>query len=125
MLEATLERVCDLAGASLDEIECWLGPCIGPTHFEVGAEVVEAFLGAESGAHSDFHQPSAQGAGRSMLDLAALGRARLRQAGVRHLQGNDSTLMWCTRNDPCRYFSYRHSPVTGRMAALIWVGPAS
>ncbi|MFM2341450.1 MAG: peptidoglycan editing factor PgeF [Pseudomonadota bacterium] len=125
VLEATLARVCGLAGAAPGEIECWLGPCIGPTHFEVGAEVVEAFLGPAAGLRSAFHEPSPRGAGRSMLDLAALGRARLQQAGVRHLLGNDSTRAWCTRNDPGRYFSYRHSPVTGRMAALIWLNALS
>ena len=124
VLEATLARVCRLAGAAPDEIECWLGPCIGPTHFEVGPEVVAAFLGTAAAERSAFHQPSPGGQGRSMLDLAALGRERLRRAGVMALGGNDSSLSWCTRNDPARYFSYRHSACTGRMAALVWLGPA-
>jgi YfiH family protein len=121
VLEATLDRVCHLAGALPHEIECWLGPCIGPTHFEVGAEVVAAFLGTGAGPRSVFHVPSARGDQRSMLDLAALGRVRLQRAGVQHLSGNDSTLAWCTRNDPGRYFSYRHRSITGRMAALVWL----
>lgn len=124
VLEATLALVCRLAGAAPDEIECWLGPCIGPTHFEVGPEVVAAFLGTAAAERSAFHQPSPGGQGRSMLDLAALGRERLRRAGVMALGGNDSSLSWCTRNDPARYFSYRHSACTGRMAALVWLGPA-
>ncbi|KDB54312.1 hypothetical protein X805_01580 [Sphaerotilus natans subsp. natans DSM 6575] len=123
VLEATLARVCALAGAAPDEIECWLGPCIGPTHFEVGPEVVAAFLGTGAGERSAFHQPSPGGQGRSMLDLAALGRARLHRAGVVALSGNDSSLSWCTRNDPTRYFSYRHRACTGRMAALVWIDP--
>ncbi|MFM2347693.1 MAG: peptidoglycan editing factor PgeF [Pseudomonadota bacterium] len=121
VLEATLARVCHLAGAAPHEIECWLGPCIGPMHFEVGPEVVTAFLGPQAGERSVFHQPSPGGLGRSMLDLAALGRERLRRASVAVLNGNDSSLSWCTRNDPARYFSYRHSACTGRMAALIWL----
>ena len=27
----------------------------------------------------------------------------------------------CTHHDPARFFSYRRDPVTGRMAALIWL----
>lgn len=94
---ATLARVCALAGAAPDEIECWLGPCIGPTHFEVDPEVVAPFSARRwrlSAAR--FHQPSPGGQGRSMLDLAALGRERLRRAGVMALGGNDSNLSWCT-----------------------------
>jgi len=91
----------------------------------VGAEVVEAFLGAQAGACGAFHRPSAAGGGRSMLDLAGLGRDRLRRAGVQALGGNDSSLAWCTRNDPARYFSYRHSARTGRMAALVWIRSGS
>lgn len=125
VLEATLARVCELAQAPPDQIECWLGPCIGPTHFEVGPEVVAAFLGAEAGERSAFHRPSPGGPGRSLLDLAALGRERLRRAGVLAPSGNDSSLPWCTRNDPARYFSYRHSARTGRMAALVWIRSGS
>ena len=29
----------------------------------------------------------------------------------------------CTHRDAARFYSYRRDPVTGRMAALIWLDP--
>src|SRR5208337_1447633 len=56
----------------------WLGPAIGPGAFEVGAEVREALLEADSGAQAAF-APNARG--RFMADLAQLARRRLAALG--------------------------------------------
>ena len=52
----------------------WLGPCIGPGAFEVGAEVRQAFMSAQAGA-ADCFQPGPTG--KYYADLAALARQRL------------------------------------------------
>ena len=70
------------------EIMAWLGPCIGPTAFEVGAEVKAVFDIGQPGA-GQFFKPSVQG--KYLADLAGLARARLRALGVMHIYGNDST----------------------------------
>jgi YfiH family protein len=118
VLEATLARVGTLAGAAASEIECWLGPCIGPTRFEVGADVLRAF-GASPEVPGPFFRASLPG--KWLADLAGLARQRLHAAGVERVAGNDGRTDWCTRSHPRRYFSYRHSPRTGRMAALVWL----
>lgn len=129
VLEATLAQVCRLAGVQPDEVEAWLGPCIGPTAFEVGEDVLAAFgaNAAQPGAYfkdSGASDPAGSG-GRARWwgDLPGLARERLRAAGVTALSGNDGTLPWCTWSHPSRYFSFRRDGVTGRMAALIWLQP--
>jgi hypothetical protein len=92
----------------------WLGPGIGPEHFEIGAEVREALLRADPGAEEAF-LPNARG--RYMADLAALARRRLERLGVVRIYGGGA----CTYASPERYFSHRRDGRTGRQATLIWL----
>lgn len=96
----------------------WLGPCIGPTAFEVGSEVREAFLAADSRAASCFKP---HGEGKFLADLAGLARQRLAALGVQHIYGNDGSLPWCTVSNPSRFFSHRRDRVSGRFAASVWL----
>ena len=101
----------------------WLGPCIGPLAFEVGTEVRDAFLAADTGVASCFAPKTG---GKWLADLAALARVRLRTMGITQIYGNDSSAPWCTVNNPSRFFSHRRDAVllggSGRMAACIWIG---
>ena len=99
----------------------WLGPCIGPDAFEVGAQVRAAFIAHDPVAATLF---SPGKPGKWFADLAGLARLRLRALGITRLYGNDSSLRWCTVNNPSRFFSHRRDSValggSGRMAACIW-----
>jgi polyphenol oxidase len=110
VLEATIERL----GTKPASLIAWLGPAIGPEHFEVGGEVRDAFLSRDSGAAAAF---SANPRGRWQCDLAALARRRLAAAGVTAVFGG----AWCTYAEPARFFSFRRNGQCGRMAALIWL----
>jgi YfiH family protein len=92
----------------------WLGPSIGRDAFEVGAEVREAFLGADPGATDAFQ---AGRDGRWLADLSALARRRLAAAGVTEVHGGGL----CTHADRARFYSHRRDGITGRMAALAWL----
>ena len=116
-------------GRAAPEIIAWLGPCIGPPAFEVGAEVKVAFDSSQANA-VQFFTPTAQG--KYLADLAGLARARLQALGITHIHGNDSTAAWCTVGNPSRFFSHRRDAgavaaggngfnTTGRMAACIWL----
>jgi polyphenol oxidase len=109
VLEATVARLGDPSA-----LTAWLGPAIGPRHFEVGEEVRAAFVAHEPQAASAF---AANQRGRWQCDLAALARQRLRRLGVREVFGGD----YCTYADPARFFSYRRDGQCGRMAALVWL----
>jgi YfiH family protein len=91
----------------------WLGPGIGPAHFEVGAEVRAEFLSAD-GRDAGAFVPNARG--RWLCDLYALARGRLKRLGVGDISGAEH----CTFADT-RFFSYRRDGVCGRMGAFIWL----
>ena len=108
-----LESAVRALGAPPAEVLAWLGPAIGPRHFEVGAEVRAAFLKADPAAEAAF---AANARGRWQCDLYTLARQRLAALGVARTYGGG----WCTYADAARFFSYRRDGRCGRMAALIW-----
>ncbi len=115
VLEASVDAVCDAARCEAAELHAWLGACIGPGAFEVGADVLQAF-GADPGdPHPIGFRPHRTG--KWLADLPSLARARLAASGVRHVGGG----AWCTATDAARFFSYRRDGVTGRMAAAVWI----
>lgn len=101
----------------------WLGPCIGPQAFEVGAEVRAAFCAHDAAADRHFTD---HGGGKYLADLAGLARHRLAALGVTRVYGNDGSPGWCTVSQPSRFFSHRRDSAllggSGRMAACIWLG---
>lgn len=100
----------------------WLGPAIGPRHFEVGPEVRDAFLAADAGAGVAFERGRTD---RWLCDLYALARRRLHALGIDAIAGGGQ----CTYTDEARYFSHRRDvqhrglDATGRMASLVWMQP--
>lgn len=99
-----------------EQLMAWLGPAIGPEHFEVGAEVRETLLRGDPGAASSF-RPNARG--RFLADLGQLARRRLAALGVERIYGGG----YCTFAEADRYFSHRRDGTTGRQATLIWLEP--
>jgi len=111
VLEAT---VAALAGHA--PLQAWLGPAIGAARFEVGPEVLAAFVAHDGAARAAF-TPNASG--RWQCDLRALAHARLTALGVTSIHVDPS----CCYDEPRRFYSYRRDGATGRMAALIWLQP--
>lgn len=109
-----LERTVEALQCSPADLMAWLGPGIGPQHFEVGHEVRDAFVAQHAEAQQAF---APQPDGRWLADLYRLARIRLRAAGVEALYGGG----FCTYADTQRWYSYRREQVTGRMASLIWL----
>jgi polyphenol oxidase len=110
-----------------DDILVWLGPCIGPQQFEVGAEVKAAFEAVRIDAAQHFQKiPNATGQPQKYLaNLPALARQRLQAMGITQIYGNDGSQAWCTVSNASQFFSHRrdagHLGSTGRMAACIWL----
>ncbi|MET0540132.1 MAG: peptidoglycan editing factor PgeF [Variovorax sp.] len=112
-----LEQTLGTFGA--EPVWAWLGPCIGPNAFEVGAEVKAAFEARLGDAASARFRPAGS-EGKWMADLPALARLHLASAGVAAVYGNDGSDAWCTVRNPLRFFSHRRDGVSGRFAACIW-----
>jgi YfiH family protein len=108
-----LREAVRAVGAPAERLLAWLGPAIGPAHFEVGREVLEAFTAIDAGAGEAFH-PNDRG--RFMADLERLARRQLAHLGVTRVYGGGE----CTYARADRYFSHRRDGVTGRQATLIW-----
>lgn len=109
ILENTI-RTMNVASA---ELLAYMGPGIGPSAFEVGVDVRDAFLVRDARAETAF-APCRPG--KWLADLYALARQALARAGVTRVYGGG----FCTVSDTRRFFSYRRDKTTGRMAALIW-----
>lgn len=92
----------------------WLGPGIGPRHFEVGPEVREALLAGDPGAGECFERNPR---GRYLANLPALARRRLERLGVTEVYEAGE----CTHERSERYFSHRRDGATGRQATLVWL----
>jgi YfiH family protein len=114
LASGVLEAVVGALRTDPEHLLAWLGPAIGPGHFEVGPEVRDALIRADPGASGAF---LANERGRFMADLAALARRRLARLGIRRIYGGGE----CTYAGAERYFSHRRDGATGRQATLIWL----
>lgn len=129
IVESGVQALCKATGCAPAELSAWLGPCIGPTQFEVGADVLVGFGVDPAAATAALavpgrpsprfmpHRVAADGQPRWLADLPGLARDRLARAGVPQVQGGT----WCTVSDASRFFSFRRDHVTGRQAACIWL----
>jgi len=118
VLEATIDAMCAGVGAGPADVIAWIGPCIGPRQFEVGADVLEAFGQMPSDADPErfVGRRRDDGSMRWLAHLPRLAHDRLRRAGVPSvtLAGD------CTYEDASRFFSFRRDGITGRCAAAVW-----
>lgn len=119
ILFSTLHAVQKALLAEGKEYDCadvvaYLGPCISNRAFEVGGEVMDAFLKTEPEKSKKAFQ--LQRSGKYLADLVLLARNHLEQMGVSAI--SDSGL--CTFEDSGRFFSYRRDGETGRMASFIY-----
>jgi YfiH family protein len=113
VLARTVEALSRASGARRGDILAWLGPCIGPRHFEVGDEVRVAF--GDGGATHFRPQVRRDGSPGWLCDLPSLARDQLRQSGIQEIQGGS----WCTVEQASDFFSFRRDGACGRMAAVV------
>ena len=117
VIEATVDAMEGL-GARRREIAAALGPCIGPTSYEVGPEFMAAFAGKGEDV-ARFFTPSRK-PGHAMFDLPGYIAERAARAGVERFEG----LGLDTYSDEARFFSYRRTthhgePDYGRLVSAI------
>jgi len=115
VLGATVQA---MRAAGAGEITAWMGPAIGPEAFEVGQDVVDAFVAAipDNAVRACFCDYPGR-PGKYLADMFGLARLMLAQEGIRRVHGGGL----CTASAPARFYSYRRDGVTGRQASLIWI----
>jgi len=122
IVEMTAARVADLAGAGTSTLHAWLGPAIGPQAFEVGEDVLDAFVAAADPAFRDATVAAfaeREEKHKYLANLYTLARLRLERIGVPPENVHGGT--FCTMTETDRFYSYRRDRTTGRMAAMIWL----
>lgn len=122
IVEKTAGRVASLAGADTSALHAYLGPAIGPSAFEVGEDVLDAFVSAAAASQRDSTAAAfsaMQSKRKYLADLYALARLRLASAGIDRTRVHGGT--HCTVTERERFYSYRRDRTTGRMAAMIWL----
>ncbi len=95
-----------------NQFRAFIGPAIGPKHFEVGGDVYHAFEGLGV-VDSQSFKPHIKG--KWLTDLPLLAERVLQKLGIQNV--TQSAI--CTFSDE-RFFSYRQDPTCGRFASLIW-----
>ncbi len=111
-----IEQTVTAMHVNHNDLIAWLGPAIGPDHFEVGTEVYDAFVQQDKQAEQAFVLTDSVKK-KWLADIFLLARQRLLRAGITQIDGGGI----CTYCDSARFFSYRRDGETGRMAALIWL----
>lgn len=111
-LGGVLEACIDLMqhhGAALEHIRAGIGPCLRPPHFQVGDDLVSAFI-EKYPVSIRFFSPEATD-GKYQCDLTGFAAWRLIERGL--AGENISDCGQNTLSDPAKYFSYRHSRQAG------------
>ena len=99
------------------DVIAWLGPAIGPDAFEVGEDVVNAFIDSGSPTPNNAFKAIDHKPGKFLADIYKLAKGRLETCGVRMIFGGE----YCTVRDQEQFFSYRRDGETGRFASAIWI----
>jgi len=115
LADGILEQTIHAMHTPASELLAWLGPAAGPEKYEVGKDVLAAFVQAHPHARAAF-TPSRPN--HWYMDIYALARQRLCACGIlsEHLFGGGL----CTISQPNQFYSHRRDQRTGRMATLLW-----
>ena len=91
----------------------WLGAAISANCFEVGFDVYHAFVDKNPAFTSAFRAKNSE---KFLADIYHLAKIELAEQGVLNVSGGE----YCTYSEVERFYSYRRTAKTGRMATLIW-----
>lgn len=111
-----------VVGAALEKfssglsLQAWLGPAIGPTAFEVGEEVRQAFVDVSTDNAAAF--TATQVEDKFLANLYQLATRELKDWGDIQVYGGEH----CTLSEPKLFHSYRRDgSASGRMATVAWL----
>jgi YfiH family protein len=114
----TLRAMQAAYGTNPEDVEVAIGPSIGPEHYQVGPEVVEAIQRAFGTAEGLIRRARD---GSAYLDLWAANRLSLERAGVHKFE----VAGMCTAKNVEEFFSHRaERGKTGRFCAVIALNEA-
>lgn len=95
-----------------DRLRAWLAPCISQNCYEVGSDVLKAFVDSDPKSEKNFLKVSTK---KWKFDIKAEAARILRQSGVSVSQSK-----YCTYNDQDLFYSYRRNKTEKRVLTLLW-----
>lgn len=118
LADGILENTVAKFKTNTDKIMAWFGPAIGPSAFEVGQDVFDAFVGQNAKLVEGFKLIDDQDhlEPKYIANIYLLAKIKLNALGIINIFGGD----YCTVNETELFYSYRRDGKTGRMASLIW-----
>jgi len=114
LADGVIETTVESLQENPEDILVWLGPAIGADCFEVGQDVVDAFVSVDAKAKQAFIKTDVT---HFLADIYQLARLRLQNLGIDKIYGGGL----CTYTDEERFYSFRKNKTTGRMASMIWI----
>ena len=118
IISNSIKAFChQLPAIKSQQVYAWLGPAIGPDHFEVGAEVKDAFVNDTATGQLNAAAFEPQANNKYKADIYQLATIALNACGVHHIYGGG----FCTVCESERFYSYRREAQTGRMATYIYI----
>ena len=113
-----LENTLDEFTVPRENILAFLGPAIGPKHFQVGKDVLEHFnQNSQKLDLKKIFSPSLRTPSKFFMDIYEAARQILNTQGLEQVYGGD----FCTYRESDQFYSYRRDKVCGRMATCIWL----
>ena len=114
LLAGVIENTIQSMTTPSTALMAWIGPHICKNCFEVGADVLSSFTGHGACSPSMIQASSND---KWRINLAEIATNILQSKGLHSV----NNCHYCTFEDTQRYFSYRRSGNTGRIATLIWL----
>ena len=114
LCNGVIESALKKFNVNANDILALIGPCIGPQAFEVGPEVRQEFMNFSQQSQGAF---IAKENNKYLANLPLLAEQRLANFGVNEITHTNL----CTFSNSELFFSYRKTPITGRMASFIWL----
>ena len=114
LLAGVIDEAINFFQAPRDELLVWLGPALGPCHFELNEEIYHAFVKKNPLNESVFsiHKQ------KFMSNFSKLAQINLNALGIQAIY--DANL--CSYCETSRFYSHRRDKgQTGRFASLIWL----
>ncbi|MEM0955937.1 MAG: peptidoglycan editing factor PgeF [Pseudomonadota bacterium] len=116
LVAGVLEATVAAMQSAPDDLLTWIGPAISAAHYQVGAELLDAFLDQSPAAlHQGIQAAFSPDGDRYRADLTAIAYLRLRAMGITSITAAGS----CTYADAARFFSYRRD---GKQSGRIITG---
>ena len=103
-----------------EDLLVWIGPAISKKHFEVGQDVLNAFVEKKAWNRMFFTEVKGkekESPQKYLANLVGLATKELNTLGINAIYGGNL----CSYSQHECFYSYRRSGQTGRMASLIWM----